>query len=312
MPDLSKKRWQWAAMLFLALVWGSSFILMKRGLEAFTYIQVAAIRNVFAFTILLPVAIKNINRITRQNAKSIAIVGFAGIFFPSFLFTLAQTQISSSLAGMLNSASPLFALIVGLLFYGSRPLKTQTFGIIVGFVGALLLITNGNFDSISSINLYAFFILFATFGYGINANEVRHRLGGLNGVHITALSFLLIGPPALAILLSTNIQEAYKSPLFWQSLAAVLVLSAFGSVISLFVYNSLIHKTSALFATSVTYLIPIFAIMWGISDGETVGITQILGMAIVLLGVYMVNIRNSHLFNRLKELLYKKQNQDNE
>jgi len=305
MFDLSKKRWQWAALLSLALIWGSSFILMKRGLQAFSFIQVAAIRNVFAFSILLPVAIKSFNLITRENIKSIAIVGFAGIFFPSFLFTLAQTKISSSLAGMLNSASPLFALIVGLLFYKSKPLRAHTVGIIMGFVGAILLITNGRFDSLSNINLYAVFVIVATFGYGINANEVRYKLGGLSGIQITALSFLVVGIPALIVLLSTNLQAAYNSVFFWESLAAVLVLSAFGSVISLFVYNNLIHKTSALFATSVTYVIPIFAIIWGVVDGELIGNIQLAGITVVLLGVYLVNVRNYHIASQLKLLIKK-------
>jgi drug/metabolite transporter (DMT)-like permease len=204
------------------------------------------------------------------------------------------------LAGILNSASPLFALIVGIIFYHNRPLKTQTLGIVIGFIGAAMLILNGQFDSLRGINIYGLFVVLATFGYGINANEVRFRLHYLNGIQITTLSFLLIGPPAIFVLLSTNLSEAYNSEFFLGSLFAVMALSAFGSVVSLFVYNNLIHRTSALFATSVTYIIPIFAILWGIFDGELINPIQYIGMGVVLLGVYLVNRKNRTLQSQIE------------
>jgi drug/metabolite transporter (DMT)-like permease len=297
MFDLSKKLWQWIAMLSLALVWGSSFILMKKSLMAFTFVQLAAIRVFFAFIVLLPVIIRHFNKLNRDNVKSIALVGYAGIFFPAFLFALAQTHISSALSGMLNSFSTLFALIVGIVFYHNKPLPNQYFGIFIGLLGAIALITGGDFSSIFGVNSYAFFVLIATFGYGINANEVRFRLPKMNGIQITALSFLLIGPTAGIVLFFTDLGQAWQSPFFWQSLLAVCTLSAFGSVISLFVYNNLIHQTSALFATSVTYIIPIFAIIWGVFDGEVINPIQLAGIVIVLLGVYMVNRKRNPLPN---------------
>ncbi|HOP03179.1 MAG TPA: DMT family transporter [Tenuifilaceae bacterium] len=293
MFDLSKKLWQWLAMLFLALIWGSSFILMKKGLLAFSFLQVAAIRVFFAFIVLIPVIVKHFSKLNKNNIKSIAIVGYAGIFFPAFLFALAQTHISSALSGMLNSTATLFTLVVGIVFYRNKPSANQYFGIIIGFLGALALITGGDFSSIFGVNAYALFIILATFGYGINANEVRFGLKNLNGIQITTLSFLLVGPTAGIILFTTDLSASFHSPYFTQSLLAVLALSTFGSVISLFVYNSLIHSTSALFATSVTYIIPIFAIIWGIFDGETINIIQFLGIIIVLIGVYLVNIRRN-------------------
>jgi drug/metabolite transporter (DMT)-like permease len=289
MFDLSKKIWQWLAMLFLALVWGSSFILMKKGLMAFSFTQVAAIRIFFGFSLLLPVILRHIGKVNKTNVRSIAVVGYAGIFFPAFLFTLAQTHITSALSGMLNSSATLFALIVGIFFYKSKPTGNQIFGVIVGFVGALTLITGGDFKAIFGVNSYALYVLIATIGYGINVNEVRFRLPNMNGIQITALSFLLVGPPAGVILFLTDLQAAWASPYFWQSLIAILTLSALGSVISLFVFNNLIHHTSALFATSVTYIIPFFAILWGLFDGETINFVQIIGIFIVLLGVYLVN-----------------------
>jgi Permeases of the drug/metabolite transporter (DMT) superfamily len=287
--NLSKKRWQWASMLFLALTWGSSFILMKKGLQAFTDIQVAAIRVFFSFLILIPVFLRHIRKVNRQNIVHLAIVGYAGIFFPAFLFTLSETQITSSLAGMLNSLAPLFALIVGIMFYQSKPAKNQYIGIIIGLIGAIGLVSEGRLDFIKNVNLYGLYVVIATFGYGINANEVKFKLKGMNGIEITSLAFMLIGPPAGIILICTNLAEAYHSPHFWPSLAATLTLATFGSVLSLFIYNNLIRYTSALFATSVTYIVPVFAIFWGIADGETITLFAIFNIAVVLLGVWLVN-----------------------
>jgi drug/metabolite transporter (DMT)-like permease len=291
MIDLTKKVWQWVAMLALALIWGSSFILMKKGLVAFSFTQVAAIRVFFGFVLLIPLIVKYFSKINRTNVKNISLVGFAGIFFPAFLFALAQTHISSALSGMLNSSATLFALIVGILFYKNKPTTNQIIGVIIGFIGALALITGGDFRAIFGVNSYALFVVIATIGYGINVNEVKFKLPNMSGIQITALSFLMVGPVAGIVLLFTDLNAAWQSPYFWQSLSAVLALSAFGSVLSLFVFNNLIRYTNALFASSVTYIIPFFAILWGISDGETVNWVQILGIIIVLLGVYMVNRR---------------------
>lgn len=278
-------------MLALALIWGSSFILMKKGLVAFSFTQVAAIRVFFGFVLLLPVIYRHLGKINKANLKNISIVGYAGIFFPAFLFALAQTHITSALSGMLNSSATLFALIVGIIFYKNKPTLNQVVGVIIGFIGALALITGGDFSAIFGTNSYALYVIIATIGYGINVNEVKFKLPNMNGIQITSLSFLTVGPVAGVILLFTDLGAAWDSPYFWQSLGAVLALSAFGSVLSLFVFNNLIRYTNALFASSVTYIIPFFAILWGISDGETVNFVQILGIIIVLLGVYMVNRR---------------------
>lgn len=289
MFSLTKKRWQWAAMILLAFIWGCSFILMKKGMVSFSDVQVAAIRIFFGFVVLLPFAIRSFKKLNPQNAKALAISGLIGNLIPAFLFTYAETSISSSLAGILNSLSPFFTLMVGILFFKNRPGFLQYTGIIIGFLGAVLLVTNGSFSSLNDINIYALVVVFATLLYGINSNVIRHKLVGLSGVEITSLAFMFIGPFAGIILFSTDLRPAISSPDFWSSLAAVLALSIFGSVLSLFVYNNLIHHTSAIFATSVTYIIPIFALMWGMLDGESLGILQVISMLVILSGVYLVN-----------------------
>jgi len=288
--DLSKKHWQWITLLSLALIWGSSFILMKKGLRSFDYMQVAALRIFFGFLILIPTFYRNIRKLTRQNWIHIAITGFAGIFFPAFLFTKAQTQISSSLAGMINSLAPFFALIAGILIYKSRPGRWQILGILLGLIGAIGLISKGNFlVSFQNINAYALYVVVATIGYGINANEIRYKLKGLTGYEITSLAFLFIGPPAGIYLLTTDLSPAFRTANWPLNLGLIFTLALFGSVISLFFFNSLVHYTSALFATSVTYIIPFFAIIWGLFDGEHVTLIQMSSIGLALLGIWLVN-----------------------
>lgn len=288
--DLNKKAWQWTTLLALALIWGSSFILIKKGLRSFDYMQVAAFRVFFGFTILIPTYFKFFKKITRKNWIHIAITGYAGIFFPAFLFTKAQTHINSSLAGMINSLAPFFALITGILIYKNRPGKWQYLGILLGLIGAFGLISDGNLlESFENINGYAMYVVIATVGYGINANEIRFKLKELSGVEITSLAFLFIGPPAGIYLLFSDLTPAFQTDQWFMNLGFIFILALFGSVISLFFFNSLVHYTSALFATSVTYIIPFFAILWGLFDGETITMVQVGSASLALLGVWLVN-----------------------
>lgn len=278
-------------MLFMAFVWGASFILMKRGLDALSYVQVAAFRIFFSFLILLPISIKNLKLINRTNLWPLLGCGLLGNFFPAFLFTLSETQISSSLAGILNGLTPFFTVIAGLMLFRHKPNVFQSIGVVIGFVGASVLFTNGNFSSFGHINLYALLVVLATMMYGVNSNIIRFRLSGLTGVQITSLIFFLIGIPAGIILILTDISAAVHHPAFVTSMLATMVLAAFGSVITLFVFNNLIHHTSAIFASSVTYIIPFFALLWGLLDGEHIGMLHVVSLLIILFGVYLSSLR---------------------
>lgn len=300
MFSLDKKRWQWAALFLLAFVWGASFILMKRGLDAFTYAQIGAIRIFFSFLILLPISIKNLRLITRKNFWYLLASGLLGNLFPAFLFPLAETEVSSSLAGILNGLTPFFTLIVGVLAFKSKPNTLQYIGVFVGFIGAAILVTNGNFSSLGGINGFALLIVLATFMYGINANIIRNKLVGLNGIQITSLLFFLVGPFAGVVLMFTDVSTAVQSAKFWPSLLAVLTLATFGSVILLFIYNNLIHKAGAIFASSSTYVIPFFALMWGLMDNEIISSIHIYSLVIILLGVYLSSLRRIPHFGIFK------------
>ena len=288
--DPNKKIWQWIIFLILSLIWGSSFILMKRGLDAFTSNQVAAFRIFISYLAFFPIAIKHFNKIKKENIISLLIIGFIGNAIPAMLFTKAQTRIDSSLAGMLNSLTPMFTLFVGLLFYKSRILLINIAGILLGLIGAIGLVNNGQ-NIFSGDNSYAIFIVIATIFYGISANEVKFKLPGMSGITIAALSFFFIGPFAGIYLLFTDLSGALNSDVFLQSLGYIAILAIFGSFFAVMLFNTLIIYTSAIFASSVTYIIPLIAIMWGVFDGEPFTINNLLWISVIMVGIYLVNKR---------------------
>jgi drug/metabolite transporter (DMT)-like permease len=286
---LENKSWQWTALLFLSLIWGTSFILMKKGLESYSHMQVAAFRIFFSFLFLLPFTIRHIRVISKDNVRSLIIVGLVGFAIPAALFTKAQTRIDSSIAGILNSLTPLFTLVVGLLIYRSRVRWINIVGLLIGLLGAVGLIWKGDLEIFSSMNLFALFVVAATICYGINVNEVKYKLAELSSIQITSLAFLFTGPVAGIYLIFTDLAPAAETPDYLMNLGYIAMLALFSSVIAVLVFNHLIKYTTPLFAASVTYIIPFFAIMWGVADGEHIGILEFVWIGVILLGVYLVN-----------------------
>ena len=289
--NLDKKFWQWATLIFLSLIWGSSFILMKKGLRSYTNNQVAALRLFISFLAFLPFGIKNLKKVTKENFISLLVVGYIGSAIPAFLFTKAQTQVDSALAGMLNSMTPLFTLIIGLIFYKSTAKLINAIGIFMGLIGALGLIIHtsdggGIFDN---INYYGLFIVVATICYGINVNQVKYKIKDLNGLEMTSIAFMFVGPFAGIYLLTTDFSYALSTNDYLLNLGYIAILAVVGTMLALAIFNTLIQRTSALFGSSVTYVIPVFAIMWGLFDGEKISVWQLLWIGLIFIGVYLVN-----------------------
>ncbi|MEE4198896.1 MAG: DMT family transporter [Bacteroidales bacterium] len=298
------KAWQWATLLFLSLIWGSSFILMKKGLRSFSHDQVAALRLFISFIAFIPFGIKNLKKVTRNNIVSLLIIGFIGSGAPAFLFTKAQTQIDSSLAGILNALTPLFTLIIGLIFYKSTAKLINAVGIVLGLIGALGLILQSARGGIIAdhINYYGLFVIAATICYGINVNQVRYKIKGLSGLELTSLAFMFIGPLAGIYLLFTDFSTAFSTNDALLNLAFIAILAIVGTMLALVIFNTLIQHTSAIFGSSVTYIIPVFAIMWGLFDGETLSIMQFFWIALIIVGVYLVNKKSNNLKQEHKTL----------
>jgi drug/metabolite transporter (DMT)-like permease len=288
--NLSGKAWQWMILIILAFIWGSSFILMKKGLISFDNNQVASFRLFFSFLFFIPFIIPRIRKINRHNIRSLLIVGIIGNGLPAFLFTKAQTQIDSSIAGILNSLTPLSALIIGLIFYKSGVKIINILGVLLGFIGAFGLIYQGSLTGgQDQNNWYALFVVVATICYGISVNEVKHKLEDLDGLSIAAFSFLFTGPLGGLYLLFSDLGSSFSNPYALQSLGFVMILAVFGSFLAMILFNILIKYTTAIFGASVTYIIPIFAVFWGLFDGEKLSLDQFFWIIVILIGVYLVN-----------------------
>lgn len=284
------KRWfQFSILFLLAFVWGSSFILMKIGLKSFSSMQAAGIRILSASVILLPLAVRSLRGLKGKDVVPLLIAGFIGSFIPAFLFTTAQTRIDSALAGMLNSLTPVFTLLVGVLFFRAKIKWLQLAGLLMGLIGALGIIVSGKDVSLSNINSYAFYIVLATTCYAFNINVVKTRLSHLSGIQITSLSFFFVGPAAAGFLLATDFQTVLQNKDWVIHLSALVVLGVIGTAMAMLLMNSLIKHITAVFASSVTYVIPIFAIGWGLLDNEQLTKLHMLFMGVILLGVYLIN-----------------------
>ncbi|MBT0812182.1 DMT family transporter [Litoribacter ruber] len=291
-PERALKSWLF--LILLALIWGSSFILIKRGLLVFSPGEVGAYRIVSAGLFLLPLSIPRLRRLNRKQVFNLIVVGFVGSFIPAFLFAKAQTQLSSSLTGVLNALTPLFVVIVGALFFNSRITQRNAVGLLIAFVGVNLLILSregGSVGGLLDINFYAFFVLLATLCYGVNLNLIKHWFVMLKPVEITAISLMMVLPvAALYLFLGTDFSfKLVHEEGAMLAAGYITILGVLGTAIALILFNMLVKIASPVFASTVTYLIPIVAIIWGVWDGEVLLLGHYWGIAAVILGVWVGN-----------------------
>jgi drug/metabolite transporter (DMT)-like permease len=279
-----RKIWHWIVLAALSLIWGTSYILMKKGLESFSALQVGSLRILITFICLLPVALKNLYNLNRSNILSIIIIGLLGSVFPAFLFPLAETRISSSLAGMINSLSPVFTLVLGILFYRRKAIKTQIAGVFLGLLGAVGLLYTGSF----TFNMYGLVVVLATFMYGFSSNEVS-KVKGLNGIKITALSFFVTSPLAIIYLIFSDLSVPVHTENWIRNLCFIGILAILGSATALAIFYVLIRDTSPVFAATVTYFIPIVATLWGFADNEHFSSSMLISVIFIFMGVFIIN-----------------------
>ncbi|MBP6871324.1 MAG: DMT family transporter [Bacteroidales bacterium] len=281
----------WVILVILAVIWGSSFILIKKGLNYFTSVEVGALRISIAFLFLLPFVFKRIRRLSRREWKFLILNGMIGSGFPAFLFAKAQTGIDSSLAGILNSLTPLFTLIVSLSFFSLKIKWFNILGVIIGLIGAIGLISISGGKSFDFNFGYAVYIIFATICYATNVNIVKYKLKDTDALTITVFSFFTIGIPILLYLLLFTgfINKMTTIPTSWEGLGYIGILAVVGTGMALIAFNKLVKIASPVFAASVTYLIPVVAVSWGMIDGEKITILAFFWMMVILLGVFLVN-----------------------
>lgn len=276
-------------ILILAFIWGSSFILMKEGLKSLTAFQVAALRLFVAGVFFIPVFIVHFRKVDPKDYKILLLSGLTGSGVPAFLFTTAQMHINSSTAGALNALTPIFTWLIGVLFLALPFEKRKAYGVGLGFIGALFIILMKPGSSGIQAETEGLLVVLATFLYGINVNIIKHRLGHYNPWIVAALPIVFMLPLASFVLWSNDFFEtSYESAQDLKSVGAIVLLGLVGTAISLVLFNRLIQMTNAVLASSVTYLIPVFALFWGVLDQEQTGMYQFVGMLLILIGIAII------------------------
>jgi drug/metabolite transporter (DMT)-like permease len=278
-------------LLVVSIIWGTSFILMKLGLKAFSPDVLGSLRVTAAAIFLLPLALPRLKELKPGDTKKLFISGLMGVFAPAFLFAFAQTRLNSSLAGILNTLSPLWTMIVGAMFFNQRFHGYAIIGIMISFLGAFMLALSRSGGAITGFNVNALFIVAACALYGSNLNWIKFKIRDLGSIAITSISILFVGPLAAAYLfLFTDFTYTLSHhPEAWKAFGYIMLLAFMSTAVAGLIFNKLLHISSPLYASSVTYIMPIVAVMWGVMDGEKLLPGHFIGMAAILGGVYLAN-----------------------
>ena len=282
---------KWIFLFLLAFIWGSSFILIKKGLVGFTPLQLGSLRIIITALLLFLVGFKSLKNLPKNTLKWIVISGFLGTFFPAFLFAYAETEIDSAIASILNSIVPINTIVFGFLAFKMHSSKRQVLGVLTGFAGTFLLITNGASINPNQNYWYAFLVIIATVMYAFSINIIKRHLQNVSPIAIAVGNFAIIIIPAFIVLIFSGFftSQVIQGPDFTMSLFYIFLLSLFGTAIAKVLFNNLVQISTPIFASSVAYIMPIIAVSWGVLDGESFGFWQGVATVIILLGVYLAN-----------------------
>lgn len=280
--------WAYLFYIILVITWGSSFILMKLGLEYYSPAQVATVRQLSALIIFFGFAVFHIRKIPLNKLAYVALSGLLGMFIPAYLFCYAEVGVTSAVAGILNAFTPAFTVIVGAYFFNQRIRRTQIIGLLIGFLGiALLILVNAKGEFV--INHFSFFVIVATICYGFNINIVRNHLSELNPFHISTVSVSIAGVfSSLYLLITGGFHVLPITPQNKYPLLAAVALGVLGTAVAQVLFNQLIKRSSTIFASSIVYALPIVAVFWGVLDGETFLLWQFIGMICILIGIVIM------------------------
>ncbi|MBV6881970.1 DMT family transporter [Epilithonimonas ginsengisoli] len=283
---MTAERQKWILLIALSLIWGSSFILIKKSLEHFNPYEVGALRVLISGIVLMPYAISKIKLFPRRHLKWLIIAAFTGSFIPMFLFPMAETEISSSIAGIINSMMPIFVIIVGSLVWKLSTTKRQLLGVLISFAGACILAL-GSGES-GDIKIYPILLLLlATLLYAISTTTIKSKLHEVPAILMSAyiFSFVLFLPSLIALIFSGFFKDLTLNQSTLEGLGFVAILSIFGTGLAMMMNYKLLSISTPLFASTVTLLMPIVAIIWGILDGEKLTTQQSVGALVILAGL---------------------------
>lgn len=280
-----------AVLILLSMIWGTSFILIKQGLKVFGPDEVGALRVSAAAIFLLPYALVRLGEVNRKDLFKLFVAGIMGTFIPAFLFATAQTRLDSSIAGILNTLSPLFTMLMGAILFKQHFRGFAVFGMLIGLAGSVVLVMAGKESVFTGFNMYALLVVFACVLYGTNLNFIKFKIHNLNAVTITSIAMMLIGPLALIYLLGFSDFILHMKTIegSWSAFGYIVLLGIMSTAIATSLFTILVKITSPFFASSVTYLMPVVSVMWGMWDGEALVFMHFIGMALILGGVWVAN-----------------------
>ncbi|HKH62241.1 MAG TPA: DMT family transporter [Flavitalea sp.] len=279
----------WGLFIALSFIWGSSFILMKEGLKALTAYQVAALRIGSGGLVLLPAAVRHLKAVPSKKFGYTILSGLLGSFVPAFLYCIAETNIDSSLAAFLNALTPISTIIIGVLFFKSKLPLQKVFGVLLGLSGMALLLLGNRSVNLENLS-FSSLVLIATVCYSLNANIVNRFLADVGSTKIAAVSFSVLLIPCLIILFVTGFfQLSFSQANTIRATGAGILLGVGGTAIASIIFFQLLKRAGIIFSSLVTYGIPFVALMWGIIAGENITLTQIGGLVIILIAVYIAN-----------------------
>tara|TARA_A100001011_G_scaffold89012_1_gene93448 strand:+ start:509 stop:1396 length:888 start_codon:yes stop_codon:yes gene_type:complete len=281
---------KWFYLISLSLIWGSSFILIKKSLVGLEADQLGSLRIIFSSIIIILIAWKRLSKITTLEWKWITISAFLGSFFPAFLFAFAEKEIDSAVASIINSIVPLNTVVIGMVLFNIRSTKRQIIGVLIGLAGTYMLIMSGINLNPDQNYLYSGFVILCSFLYALNVNIIKKYLQHLSALTITVGHFAVIIIPAVIVFYFSDFDvNSLKNQETIDSVIYVLILAVFGTALAKILFNKLIKISSPVFASSVTYSMLIVSIFWGIVDGEKFSIYQLIATIIIILGVILTN-----------------------
>jgi drug/metabolite transporter (DMT)-like permease len=286
-----KSNQKWLFLIILSLIWGSSFILIKKSLIGLSPIQLGALRIVISGLILFTAGFNRLKSQSKRTLKWIAVTGFLGTFFPAFLFAYAITEIDSAVASILNSLVPLNTILIGFIVFQIFSSRRQIIGVVIGLFGTFLLISNGATINPQQNYWFTILVIIATINYAISVNIIKRHLQNVPALTIAVGNFVAIIIPAFIVLILDGFftTEVIQSPNLKMALFYVVLLSIFGTALAKIMFNKLVQISTPVFASSVTYLMPIIAVMWGLLDGEVFSLWQGIATGFILWGVYLSN-----------------------
>jgi drug/metabolite transporter (DMT)-like permease len=290
---------KWILLIVLSLIWGSSFILIKKSLEHFSPYQVGALRVLIAGIILMPVAVSKYKLFPKKNLKWLLLAAFTGNFIPMFLFPIAETEVSSSIAGIINSMMPIFVIIVGALIWKFETTKRQMTGTLISFSGVCMLAFGGDGEGGTFKLIPILLLLLATLCYAISTTTVKSKLMDVSSTVLSAFvfAFVLFLPSVIALSFTGFFSAFSLNKDMMLGLMFVSLLSIFGTGLAMMMNYRLLKVSSPLFASTVTLLMPIVAIAWGILDGEKLSVLQFAGTGIIIAG--LIFLRSKPIVKKL-------------